>query len=583
MSAVTASAADAGDASRSWFATELGAGDILHIWQKPVHGSAASCVSVRDAAGGETELIGPPSDDFQMIALTISVSGKTRLEWDGAGTAVSVCYAFNPARVFDEGIRVLWAAAPARASRSRFRLHYAPPFGWMNDPNGLIEIGGRTHLFFQHYPHAHRWDTMHWGHAVSGNLVDWIDLPVFLLPPAKMLAEPGKIGGAFSGSAIARAGGGLRIFHTDREDGRQPEQEWQMTAISQDCLSAGPSAAVIDTRPPLPGFGRDLRDPYVFKGPDGLWKMVLGGADSTAALVLLYETDDETAATGWRFSGVLHREPLARAVPAECPCLIALDGEGQGLHALVFGLVGHQTPVNGRLNPSYALVGRFDGRRFIEVARRELDFAGDYYAFQSFTYEGRPVGIAWAANWAYVRRTHDFLSCTTFARRLVWRDGVLFMPPVESVSDLRVRELATSASDLARDVGLPSGLAEVAIEFDRAEAFRITLAHPQIPLALVYENGLLELTGDWVRPRAKQVRHAVETPPPLRISIYVDVGLVEIFVDDGRLCATKRIDSDVPFSAVRLESDAATAATVWQLRPANPDNPRTGAATATEG
>ena len=73
-----------------------------------------------------------------------------------------------------------------------------------------------------------------------------------------------------------------------------------MTAVSSDAIHAGPSTTMFDRRPPLQGFGRDLRDPYVFKGPDNRWKMLLGGADETAALVLLYETEDADAAHDWR-------------------------------------------------------------------------------------------------------------------------------------------------------------------------------------------------------------------------------------------------------------------------------------------
>ena len=230
-----------------------------------------------------------------------ATKASTRRIGTNSETLVSVAYAYTPATVFEDGIRVIFAREEAAPNRSRFRLHFAPPFGWMNDPNGLIEVGGRTHLFYQHYPHARHWDTMHWGHAISDNLVDWTHLPVFLHPAAHMLADRAKSGGAFSGSAIARAQGGLRIFHTDRED-RRDEQEWQMTAVSADALHAGASTPILQERPPLPGFGRDLRDPYVFKGPDDRWKMLLGGADEAAALVLLYETDDPDAASGWRFA-----------------------------------------------------------------------------------------------------------------------------------------------------------------------------------------------------------------------------------------------------------------------------------------
>lgn len=536
------------------FAAHLAPGEVLHVWRKPV-GAGHSRLQI-----GEVTLEGPASDDFQMAAY-VADGTETRVEW-ADDTAVSVAYAYHPA---NPAIRVLYTSDAAAPNDKRYRLHVAPLFGWMNDPNGLIEVQGQTHLFYQHYPHAHRWNTMHWGHAISENLVDWAHLPVFLHPRPEMLAEDARKGGAFSGTAIARPEGGLRLFHTDREDGRLPEQEWQMTAISADLISATPSAPLIDSRPALPGFGRDLRDPYVFLGPDGVWKMLLGGADATSALVLLYETDSPDGSDGWRYIGILHREPLERAVPAECPCLIALDGEGAGLWALVFGLVGHQTPVRGKLNPSLALVGRFDGHSFMEETRRELDFAGDCYAFQSYVWQGRPVGFAWAANWAYVLRTHDFASCMTFPRRLVWQDGTLHMPLVETVNALRQDSRALA---LAQATPLPDGLAELTVDFAGSAAFTLTLDHPDNPVQLTYDNGVLELTGKWARPGARGIRHLVETPAPKSLRLHVDIGLIELSVDDGRLNGTKRIDTDLPFTHLRLDAEPGAMAALWHLRPA---------------
>lgn len=541
------------------------AGEILHLWQKPVAGGVSQ-VSLRDVAGATHILTGPPSDDFQMTAHSVAETGDISLTWD-ADTQVSVCYAYDPAQVMQQGIRVLWTITQAAAETARYRLHLAPPFGWMNDPNGMIALDGQVHAFYQHYPNALHWDTMHWGHAVSDNLVDWTHLPVFLHPRPVLLADPSLQGGAFSGSAIALPDGGLRIFHTDREDDRLPSQEWQMTATSADCLAAGPSTAVIDDRPPLEGFGNDLRDPYVFIGPDGLWKMVLAGNDASAALVLLYETDDPQAAAGWRFVGILHREPLSRSVPAECPCLLPLDGEGAGLHVLVFGLIGHHGLVNGRRNPSYAIVGRFDGRNFAEIARRELDFVGDCYAFQGFLQGDRPVGMAWAANWADVSRTEDFPSAMTFIRRLVWQDGALLMPPVEAIADLRAAPLATTPAALQSGVDLPQGLAEIGFDTGGAP-FRLTLDHQDAPVVLVHDGETLDLVTDGWPMRGRRVRQMAETGALTNIRVFVDVGLIEIYADGGRWCGTRRLDTDKPVSAVRIESAGAiTNAEIWQLRP----------------
>ncbi len=81
-------------------------------------------------------------------------------------------------------------------NRQKFRpeYHFSPKENWMNDPNGMVFFGGEYHLFYQNHPHGTTWGPMHWGHAISSDLVTWEHQPVALTPD-----EHGMI---FSGSAV---------------------------------------------------------------------------------------------------------------------------------------------------------------------------------------------------------------------------------------------------------------------------------------------------------------------------------------------------------------------------------------------
>ena len=92
---------------------------------------------------------------------------------------------------------------------TRFSWHFEPQKGWMNDPNGLIFFRGQYHAFFRHYPHAPSWGQMHWGHAVSDDLLHWKELPIALYPDQPYEDD----GGCFSGSAVEKDGR-LYLFYT---------------------------------------------------------------------------------------------------------------------------------------------------------------------------------------------------------------------------------------------------------------------------------------------------------------------------------------------------------------------------------
>ena len=75
-------------------------------------------------------------------------------------------------------------AEPIKVTSQRYRLgyHLMTPGGWMNDPNGFSFFKGWYHIFYQYYPYKAEWGPMHWGHAVSDDLLHWTYLPAALAP-----------------------------------------------------------------------------------------------------------------------------------------------------------------------------------------------------------------------------------------------------------------------------------------------------------------------------------------------------------------------------------------------------------------
>ena len=162
---------------------------VLHVWMKPLDGRGAAIQVVLDDKSIATLSAGT-TDGHGHARLTLPEAGAARLSWEPSQTDCRIAYVYDPADVLRRGIHLLHVGEPACVAHPPGALGFRPPFGWMNDPNGFCYVDGRYHLFYQHNPLRRRWDRMHWGHAVSRDLLHWTHLSVFLQPDPR-LRRPG--------------------------------------------------------------------------------------------------------------------------------------------------------------------------------------------------------------------------------------------------------------------------------------------------------------------------------------------------------------------------------------------------------
>jgi beta-fructofuranosidase len=530
----------------------------LHVWLKATRSDEPGTMAfVLD--GEKIGDVSVSNSDEYVFRTFIAVSGgDLACVYDTATTAVSVAYVFNAAEVVDKGITVMHTSVANAPAPVPHGYHFRPPFGWMNDPNGFGRFGGRPHLFYQHYSHGLRWNTMHWGHAISTDYIHWHHMPIFLFPSEDLTARPDRRGGAFSGSAIPLENdAGIRVFFTEQVSERIPETQIQLTATSHNIITASQAEVILANRPSGLGLTLDFRDPYVVKGPDGLWKMVLGSLSHQGGVILLYETDDPAAADGWRFIGTLLLEERFGTAVIECPCLLPLDGPADGPQTrwgLIYGLMNSLEKKTGRKNLTLIAVGRFDGVRFHRVFEQELDFGTDNYAFQAFVDQDTAVGIGWLANWADVSHTIDFPTAMTLPRNLLLLGDEILMPPVSAVETLRAGLVDERRLMAGEVVAFDTGAVEIVID----------LVSPGAAFELVFDHRLVTL-GVSVSDEGLSISYAApeqETGPsyiaagarPQNLRIFLDVGSIEVFADGGRWAGTKRIEGFEPVRSVRLAS-----------------------------
>ena len=263
----------------------------------------------------------------------------------------------------------------------RGQLHFSPMRGWNNDPNGMVYYNGEYHLFFQHNPYGWGWGNMHWGHAVSRDLVHWSELGDVLLPDA--------FGPMFSGSAVVdwKNTSGLG------RDGKPPLVLIYTAAGNPtvQCLASSTDGRIFTKyagNPILPQITGGNRDPKVlWHEPTKRWVMVLyvelPGRGHTIHFFTSPNLKEWTLASitdGIRGSNYLY----------ECPDFFELPIDSNP---------NQRKWVLMAANTEYG-VGTFDGTRFLPEASRLPGQRGQgFYAAQTFSdiqpKDGRRIQIGW--------------------------------------------------------------------------------------------------------------------------------------------------------------------------------------------
>lgn len=434
------------------------------------------------------------------------------------------------------------AVVPFPHDGQRPRYHFMAPANWMNDPNGLIFYRDEYHVFYQHNPGASVWGNMHWGHAVSKNLLEWEHLPIALAP------TPGGYDkdGVFSGCMVVH-----KDVPTILYTGTQPEVQAIATSNHPrlEAWTKWEGNPVIASAPQgleTTGF----RDPFVWR-ENGEWLMAVGsGLKGKGGAVLLYRSADLRQ---WEY---LH--PLAESADAalgtmwECPNFFPLGNK----HVLLISPI----PLRKAL---YA-VGTYAGRRFQIEKIGSLDDGGHFYAPQVFldganrrvmfgwSWEGRSKEAQVAAGWAGALTLPRVLSLD--------RDGQLRMEPHPFCSRLvrfaRAVKSAAPGDALRREIsaaGIRGNSGRLDAIIDPGDSRELGIAFyvsddGREQTRLVWNREPGELVIDRSRSSLSGSQDAREYRAPLtlarkevlQLTLYLDRSLIEVYAN-GRCCLTTRV------------------------------------------
>ncbi|WP_339879595.1 glycoside hydrolase family 32 protein [uncultured Algoriphagus sp.] len=445
--------------------------------------------------------------------------------------------------------------------------HFTPESGWMNDPNGLTYLNGEYHLFYQHYPDSTVWGPMHWGHAVSTDLVNWEDLPIALYPDS--------LGYIFSGSAVydAENSSGLgtaenppmvAIFtYHNAEEANTSSYTFQNQAIAFS-LDKGRTWDKYDKNPVLQNPGiRDFRDPKVSQitNPDGTksWIMTLAVLDH----INFYSSPD---LINWSLIGEFGNTIGAHGGVWECPDLLPFKTPSGENKWVLLVSINPGGPQNGSATQYF--IGDFEDGQFTpdDTMIRWIDYGPDNYAGVTYsnlpTEQNRTLFIGWMSNWIYANQvpTKVWRSAMTVPRELSLFDidGTLLLKsaPAKELTDLREKEYGVKD----RNSGLPSEAFEITAE-TKSDFFKISFSNETgDSLFVSKENGLVSIdrrgAGESNFNKDFSAIHSAPMSWEAKdIRIFMDAASIELFVNDGELVMTSIVFPSSPWKNVAVSEN----------------------------
>ncbi|MCM1154287.1 MAG: glycoside hydrolase family 32 protein [Roseburia sp.] len=454
-------------------------------------------------------------------------------------------------------------------------FHLSSRVGWMNDPNGFSFYHGEYHLFYQYHPYDSHWGPMHWGHAVSKDLLHWEYRPAALAPDTDYDRD-----GCFSGSALTLPDGRHLLVYTGVSKETQPDGS--LRDIQTQCIAIGDGSDYekyagnpVIKKEDLPENGSkyDFRDPKIWKKADGTYRLVVGNCTEEGdGRILLYASVD---GLHWNYEKILKANMGRFGKMWECPDFFTLDGKGVLITSpqdmLPRGFEYH----NG--NGTLALTGIYDEATdtFTEEYDQSIDYGIDFYAPQTLeTPDGRRIMIGWMQNWdtCNLHATEQaWFGQMSLPRELSIKDGRLIQQPVRELDSLRGEEVRyenVTFSDIIRLEGIRGRKVDMELTLrpgDEKEIYRkfaLRFAQDdtyQTSISFRPYESILKVDRKFSGSR-RAIIHQRRCLVPnqegrIKLRVILDHFSAEVFVNDGEYVLSATMYTDLSAEGISFFAD----------------------------
>lgn len=458
-------------------------------------------------------------------------------------------------------------------------FHLSPRVGWMNDPNGFSWYNGQYHLFYQYNPYSSIWGPMHWGHAVSKDLVRWEFLPVIMAPDT-----PCDSFGVFSGTAEVLPDGRHLLMYTGVHKeptgipGKMKEYQVQCVAAGDGVTYEKYQGNPVLTGKDIPAGASvsDFRDPKIWRKSDGTYVCIVSNRDDTgSAKLLLYTSPDGFQ---WNYSKVFFDNAWQFGNMWECPDFTECDGKHLLFSSPMEMLAQGTEYPNGR--SCICLIGSYDEATDTFTWDRDqiVDSGIDFYASQTTkTPDGRTVMVGWMANWdvcEFRPGKEKWYGMMTLPRELTVRDGRLYQAPVRELEQLRANPVVHQNVPVSGNVtleGVRGRCADLLLTIRPGQdttAFTIRIAEDEkhhVSLTWCPKEGVLKLDRRFSGTRQGSIHQrecVVGQREELKLRLVLDRYSVEAFVGDGERTMTATFFTDDSAEGISFESNGSSCLTV---------------------